>query len=102
MSFRLEAAPYSLPTTVSALLFLAYLTGAFSSRAAGSLAQRYPRSSVLVPSGTVMLAGVAATLAPPLLLVLVGPVVLVMALLALDGRLGAPGRPRQGQDVLIE
>lgn len=82
LSFRLEAAPYSLPTTVSALLFLAYLAGTVSSRAAGSMAQRYGRSRVLVLSGTVMLAGVAATLAQPLPLVLVGLVVLTAGFFA--------------------
>lgn len=64
LSFRLQAAPFSLPTTVTALLFLAYLAGTVSSRAAGALAGRVGRRTVLIGATGVLVAGVLLTLSP--------------------------------------
>ena len=41
LTFRLEAAPLGLSTTVTSLLFLAYLAGTVSSPLAGRLSDRF-------------------------------------------------------------
>ncbi len=43
LTFRLEAAPLGLSTTVTSLLFLAYLAGTVSSPLAGRLSDRFGR-----------------------------------------------------------
>jgi predicted MFS family arabinose efflux permease len=75
LGFRLEAPPFLLPASLVSLLFLAYLAGTVSSRLAGGLAGRLGRLPLLLASVPVMLAGLAATLADVLPLILVGLVV---------------------------
>ena len=75
LGFRLEAPPFSLPASLVSLLFLAYLAGTVSSRLAGGLAGRLGRLPLLLASVPVMLAGLAATLADTLPLILIGLVV---------------------------
>lgn len=75
LGFRLEAPPFSLPASLVSLLFLAYLAGTVSSRLAGGLAGRLGRLPLLLASVPVMLAGLAATLADALPLILLGLVV---------------------------
>lgn len=76
LGFRLVAAPFGLSTTVTALLFLAYLAGTYSSRAAGRLAGRRGRGPVLALSSVGMLTGALLTLSGFLPLVVVGLLVL--------------------------
>lgn len=75
LGFRLEAPPYLLPASAVALLFLAYLAGTISSRAVASLAARVGRRTVLMSCSGAMVAGLALTLAAPLLMILLGLVI---------------------------
>ena len=79
LGFRLGEAPFSLPQSVASSLFLAYLAGTWSSRAAGTLAGRLSarggRRTVLLGSITVMAAGLALTLSAWLPAVIAGLVV---------------------------
>ena len=79
LGFRLGEAPFSLPQSVASALFLAYLAGTWSSRAAGTLAGRLAahggRRTVLLGSIAVMAAGLALTLAAWLPAVVLGLVV---------------------------
>jgi YNFM family putative membrane transporter len=79
LGFRLGTAPFSLPQSLASFLFLAYLAGTWSSRAAGSLAGRLSgrggRRTVLLCSIAVMAAGLALTLAAWLPAVIAGLVV---------------------------
>lgn len=79
LGFRLGAAPFSLPQSVASFLFLAYLAGTWSSRAAGSLAGRLAahggRKTVLLGSIAVMASGLALTLGSWLPAVIAGLVV---------------------------
>ena len=58
--------------TVVSLLFLAYLSGTWSSGTAGRIAAAHGRRVVLASSGTVMLAGLLATLVPSIPVIVVG------------------------------
>lgn len=75
LGFRLTASPYNLPATLVSLIFLAYLSGTFSSRLAGTLAARFGRRTVLLYGTGLMMGGLAITVAPPLVLVLAGLVI---------------------------
>ncbi|MCC9197318.1 MFS transporter [Arthrobacter sp. zg-Y820] len=79
LGFRLGEAPFSLPQGVASFLFLAYLAGTWSSRAAGTLAGRLAghggRKTVLLGSIAVMAGGLALTLAAWLPAVIAGLVV---------------------------
>ncbi|AMM18847.1 MFS transporter [Frondihabitans sp. PAMC 28766] len=76
LSFRLEAKPFDLTPSESALLFFAYLAGTVSSRVAGGLVVRAGRHVVLVTSIGVMVGGVLLTLAPSLWAIVPGLVIL--------------------------
>ena len=80
LGFRLEGAPYALPSSLTSLLFIAYLSGTASSRVAGGLVGRWGRRRVLLTSMAVMLAGALLTLAQPLVLIVVGLVVMTAGL----------------------
>lgn len=82
LGFRLEAAPFLLPTAVTSLLFLAYLAGTFSSRLVGSLSARFGRRNMLALSTLVMALGVALTMVPTVLMVLFGLLVLTAGFFA--------------------
>lgn len=79
LGFRLGEAPFSLPQSTASFLFLAYLAGTWSSRAAGTLAGRLAghggRRTVLLGSIAVMAAGLGLTLAAWLPAVIAGLVV---------------------------
>jgi YNFM family putative membrane transporter len=62
LGYRLLAAPFELPQAVVGLMFLMYLGGTWSSAAAGRLAGRAGRRTVLAGSLAVMAAGLALTL----------------------------------------
>lgn len=72
LTFRLTAPPFSLPTSVTSLIFVAYVAGSWASTTAGALASRRGRLPVLVGSATLMAAGVALTLVDWLPAVLAG------------------------------
>ena len=70
--FRLSAPPYSLGQSAISLIFLTYISGMFSSTAAGHLADHYGRRLPLAGGLGVMALGVVVTLAGPLWLVILG------------------------------
>ncbi|MGX5717894.1 MFS transporter [Arthrobacter sp. MAHUQ-56] len=75
LGFRLSGAPFGLPATLVSLIFLAYLSGTFSSRWAAGLTVRFGRRNVLLAGLALAVAGLALTLAPSLALILSGLVV---------------------------
>jgi MFS transporter, YNFM family, putative membrane transport protein len=72
LTFRLEAAPLGLSTTVTSLLFLAYLAGTVSSPVAGRLSDRFGRRRLALAGVAVSLTGLALTLPDRLGLVTAG------------------------------
>lgn len=72
LGFHLSAEPFTLPTWLVTLLFLAYLAGTVSSPWAGALASRVERFPVLLASIGVMAAGAALLLVPVAAIVLLG------------------------------
>lgn len=82
VGFKLEAPPYLLSQTAIAMLFLAYLSGTFTSTAAGRLAVRWGRLHLMVFGILVMLAGIGLTMARPLVVVILGLVLLTMGFFA--------------------
>lgn len=72
LGFHLGEAPFRLSPGWVSLLFLAYLSGTWSSRMAGTLAARIGRRAVLVGSTVLMVAGAALTLVPSLMVIIVG------------------------------
>lgn len=75
LGFRLSGAPFGLPTTVISLIFLAYLSGTFSSRWAAGMTSKYGRRNVLLGGLALAVGGLALTLTPSLVLILTGLVV---------------------------
>lgn len=75
LGFRLSGAPFGLPATLISLIFLAYLSGTFSSRWAAGLTVRFGRRNVLLAGLALAVAGLALTLTPFLVLILSGLVV---------------------------
>lgn len=75
LGFRLSGAPFGLPATLISLIFLAYLSGTFSSRWAAGLTVRFGRRNVLLAGLALAMAGLALTLTPFLVLILSGLVV---------------------------
>jgi YNFM family putative membrane transporter len=73
--FRLLAPPYRLNQTQIGLIFLSYVFGMFASSAAGALADRLGRTSVVVAGSLVTMSGLALTLLHPLTSVIAGIVV---------------------------
>ena len=62
LTFRLEGAPLHLSTTVTSLLFLAYLAGTVSSPLAGRLSDRFGRRRLAMGGIAVSLVGLAVML----------------------------------------
>ncbi|MET1085999.1 MAG: MFS transporter [Arthrobacter sp.] len=75
LGFRLSGSPFGLPATVVSLMFLAYLSGTFTSRWAAGLTMRFGRRNVLLAGLALSTAGLALTLTPSLPLILAGLVV---------------------------
>lgn len=61
LGFRLQAPPFLIPVAISSLLFLAYLSGTWSSAQSGRLSLRVGRLPVLVGSAGLMLVGLLIT-----------------------------------------
>src|SRR5882757_5156928 len=76
--FRLLAPPYRLNQTQIGLIFLSYVFGMFASSAAGALADRLGRTSVVVAGSLVTMSGLALTLLHPLTSVIAGIVVITV------------------------
>lgn len=72
LTFRLESAPFGIAGSLVSLIFLAYLSGTFSSKIAGSLGSRHGRLPVLLISAGIMAAGVLLTISNWLPLILAG------------------------------
>jgi MFS transporter, YNFM family, putative membrane transport protein len=70
--FRLAGAPYHLSQTVIGLMFLSYLSGIVASPIAGHAADRFGRRLPLAGAMAVLLAGIALTLAPGLVPIALG------------------------------
>ena len=75
LAFRLEAPPFLIPTSLAALVFLAYLSGTYSSVASGRLVAKFGRKNTLRGSVLVSLLGLLATLSENLVLIIAGLVV---------------------------
>lgn len=72
LAFRLEAPPYLLPVTITALLFLAYLSGTASSRLVGRLVARTGRWAALATSTAIYVVGALLTASSPLPVIVIG------------------------------
>ena len=72
LTFRLEAAPLGLSTTVTSLLFLAYLAGTVSSPLAGRLSDRFGRRRLALAGIGFSLAGLALMLPDQIVCITVG------------------------------
>jgi len=72
ISYRLVAPPYELSQTLVGSIFLIYLVGTVSSTWIGDLAGRLGRGRMLQATITLMLGGIALTLASPLAAVIAG------------------------------
>ncbi len=72
LGFRLEAPPFLIPASLTSLVFLAYLSGTWSSRQAGRLVGKLGRLPSLLGSIAVMAIGLLVTLVPQIAVVLVG------------------------------
>jgi YNFM family putative membrane transporter len=78
LGFRLLAAPFWLPAGITALVFLGYLAGSWTSSAAGRLGDRIGRRPVLCGAVLVAVGGVAVTLPDVLAVLLVGVVLVTI------------------------
>lgn len=72
IGYRLLAAPYHLPPAIVGWIYAVYVVGIFSSAWMGRLADRFTRRRLLWINVVIMLAGIALTLASPLVLVVLG------------------------------
>jgi YNFM family putative membrane transporter len=72
VGFRLAAPPYRLGQAQIGSIFLVYLIGMAASSWAGALADRFGRPPILMLGAEVALAGLALSLAQPLVLVILG------------------------------
>lgn len=79
LGYRLEQPPFGLPPAVTAVIFLAGLSGAVSARVAGRLASRFGRRAVLLLSSATMTAGALLTIPDWLPTVLFGLLVFTTA-----------------------
>ncbi|MDR7311399.1 putative MFS family arabinose efflux permease [Nocardioides luteus] len=72
LGYRLEMEPFGLPPALTAVIFLAGLSGAVSARLAATFAARFGRRRVLLASSLTMVLGAALTVPERLTSVLVG------------------------------
>ncbi|MFD7075846.1 MFS transporter [Nocardioides sp. NPDC059952] len=72
LGYRLELEPFDLPPALTAVIFLAGLSGAVSARLAATFAARFGRRRVLLVSSLTMAAGAALTIPDQLPTVLIG------------------------------
>ncbi|MEI7059066.1 MFS transporter [Nocardioides sp. CCNWLW239] len=79
LGYRLEREPFGLPPALTAVIFLAGLSGAVSARLAATLAERFGRRRVLLASSAAMVAGAVLTIPDRLASVLIGLLVFATA-----------------------
>ncbi|WP_417366920.1 MFS transporter [Glutamicibacter arilaitensis] len=72
LAFRLEAAPYLIPPSLAALVFLAYLSGTYTSVASGKVVAKLGRRNTLRISILVSALGLLGTLADSLVIIIAG------------------------------
>ena len=72
LAFRLEAQPYLIPSSLAALVFLAYLSGTYTSVASGKVVAKIGRRNTLRLSILLSALGLALTLAGNLIVIVVG------------------------------
>ncbi|MGF3052938.1 MFS transporter [Microbacterium sp. YY-03] len=72
LGFRLQAPPFLIPATISSFLFLAYLSGTWSSAQSGRLAVRIGRYRVLIGAATLMIVGLGVTISDSIVAVIAG------------------------------
>jgi MFS transporter, YNFM family, putative membrane transport protein len=82
LTFRLEAPPLALSTTVTSLLFLAYLAGTVSSPLAGRLSDSYGRKRLALSGIAISLAGLALTLPDQIVCITAGLLVFTFGFFA--------------------
>jgi MFS transporter, YNFM family, putative membrane transport protein len=82
LGYRLIAAPFGLPESVVALVFVMYLAGTFGSPAAGSLADRIGRRRVLLGACALTACGLLLTLPDSLPVVAAGLLIMTTGLFA--------------------
>ncbi|WP_241126820.1 MFS transporter [Novosphingobium terrae] len=97
--FRLSAAPYNLGQTAISMIFLTYISGMFTSSAAGQLADRIGRRLPAAAALALMGLGVAATMASALWIVILGILLVTIGFFAAHaiasgwvGRLAGPAK----------
>jgi YNFM family putative membrane transporter len=82
LTFRLEGSPLHLSTTVTSLLFLAYLAGTVSSPLAGRLSDRFGRRRLALTGIVISLAGLALMLPDQIACITVGLLVFTFGFFA--------------------
>lgn len=101
LTFRVSEPPFGLPTTVVGALFTVYLTGTYSSSAAGRLSDRLGRYRVLCAGIVVAAAGALLTLPASMVFIVAGLVVLTVGFFAAhsvaSGWVGARARVAPAQ-----
>ena len=85
IGFRLTGAPYHLPLSVCAFVFVVHIVGLLTSPAAGRLAGRVGRRVVVPAGAAVTLAGLLLTLARPLPVVVLGLAVMTGGFFSVQG-----------------
>ncbi|MGY5452434.1 MFS transporter [Agarivorans sp. MS3-6] len=75
LTFILADAPYSLPASITSLLFLSYLGGTFTASSAGRIAQRYGGKSCILIGLMVMVAASVLSLSGQLWVLLLAMVI---------------------------
>lgn len=85
LGFRLEAPPYALSAALAGLVFLVYALGSVASTSAGRLADRLGRRAVVPVCTVVMLVGLLATAARPLVLVVAALAVMTVGFFGAHG-----------------
>jgi len=71
-AFRLEAPQFGVPAGLAAFIFGAYFAGTVSSRIAGGLAGRFGQRAVVLSNCAIMVAGLALTFIPNVIVMIVG------------------------------
>lgn len=72
LAFRLEAPPYLIPSSLAALVFLAYLSGTYTSVASSKVVARIGRRNTLRLSILISAIGLALTLGGNLIVIVIG------------------------------
>jgi YNFM family putative membrane transporter len=85
IGFRLTSDPFDLRLAAASLVYLVYPVGAVSSVVAGRLADRYGRRAVMPFGCLVAIAGAVFTLAPSLVVLILGMALLTAGFFAVHG-----------------